>query len=140
MADGAIDVDVDGLRELGTGLTTLADTLGSALEAVDAVPIDAVAPVVGPVGADFMSALLAATARHREVLAGLTRVTDAAGDLVLQTGRLFEEADVTGAATIGAAGTGDAGATGAGTGDSGSAGAGSAGAGSAGPDMTERWV
>ena len=52
MADGAIDVDVDGLRELGTGLTTLADTLGSALEAVDAVPIDAVAPVVGPVGAD----------------------------------------------------------------------------------------
>ena len=131
MADGAIDVDVDGLRELGTGLTTLADTLGGALEAVDAVPIDAVAPVVGPVGADFMSALLAATARHREVLADLTRVTDAAGDLVLQTGRLFEESDAAGAAMIGAAGTGGPGAAGA---------AGSAGAGSAGPDMTERWV
>ncbi|MBS7547234.1 type VII secretion target [Dietzia massiliensis] len=139
MADGAIDVDVDGLRELGTGLTTLADTLGSALEAVDAVPIDAVAPVVGPVGADFMSALLAATARHREVLAGLTRVTDAAGDLVLQTGRLFEESDAAGAAAIGAAGTGTAGAAGAGGAGAASA-AGSAGAGSAGPDMTERRV
>ena len=72
-----------------------------------------------------MSALLAATARHREVLADLTRVTDAAGDLVLQTGRLFEESDAAGAAMIGAAGTG---------------GPGAAGAGPAGLDMTERWV
>lgn len=106
MADGAIDVHVDGLRELGTGLTTLADSLGAALQAVDSLPIDAVAPVVGPVGADFLSALLAATARHRDVLAGVTRVTDAAGQLVLETGRVFEDSDVGGAETIGAAGTG----------------------------------
>lgn len=106
MADGAIDVHVDGLRELGTGLTTLADTLGSALEAVNSLPIDAVAPVVGPVGADFMSALLAATDRHRDVLAGVARVTDAAGRLVLESGRLYEESDTAGAAAIGAAGTG----------------------------------
>ena len=74
MADGAIDVHVDGLRELGTGLTTLAEVLGGTLGAVDSLPIDAVAPVLGPVGADFMSALLTATARHREVLAGVARV------------------------------------------------------------------
>ncbi|WP_314038450.1 type VII secretion target [Dietzia sp. CH92] len=134
MTDGAIDVDVDGLRELGAGLTTLADTLGGALEAVDAVPIDAVAPVVGPVGADFMSALLAATSRHREVLAGLVRVTDAAGELVLSTGRLFEGADAAGADAIGAAGSGVADAIGA----AGSGGV--AAARSAGPDMTERRV
>jgi hypothetical protein len=105
MTDGAIDVHVDGLRELGTGLTTLADTLGGVLEAVDGLPIGAVAPVVGPVGADFMSALMDATARHREVLAGLTRVTDAAGDLVLETARLYEQSDAATARAIGAAGT-----------------------------------
>ncbi len=121
MTDGAIDVHVDGLRELGTGLTTLADTLGGALEAVDGLPIEAVTPVVGPVGADFMSALMAATARHREVLAGLTRVTDAAGELVLETARLFDESDAAGAGAIGAAGA--AGATGA-----------------AGADLTGKWV
>lgn len=104
MADGAIDVHIDGLRELGTGLGELADTLGGALEAVDTLPIDAVAPVVGPVGADFMSALLAATARHREVLTGATRVADAAGHLVLETCRLYEDSDVAGADAIGAAG------------------------------------
>lgn len=103
MADGAIDVHIEGLRELGTGLGALADTLGGALEAVDTLPIDAVAPVVGPVGADFMSALLAATARHREVLTGVTRVADAAGDLVLTSCRLYEESDVTGADAISAA-------------------------------------
>ncbi|MFN3602238.1 MAG: type VII secretion target [Dietzia sp.] len=113
MADGAIDVHVDGLRELGTGLTTLADALGGALGAVDALPIDAVAPVLGPVGADFMSALLAATARHREVLAGVARVSDAAGQLVLETGRLYAESDSAGADAIGAAGT-DGGGTGVG--------------------------
>lgn len=106
MADGVIDVHVDGLRELGTGLTTLANALGGALEAVDALPVDAVAPVVGPVGADFMSALLAATARHRQVLAGVARVTDAAGQLVLETGRVYSESDAAGAGAIGAAGTG----------------------------------
>lgn len=106
MADGAIDVHVDGLRELGTGLTTLADSLGATLQAVDSLPIEAVAPVVGPVGADFLSALLAATARHRDVLAGVTRVTEAAGQLVLETGRVFEDSDVGGAEAIGAAGTG----------------------------------
>lgn len=106
MTDGAIDVQVDGLRELGTGLTTLAEALGGALEAVDTLPIDAVTPVVGPVGADFMSALLAATARHREVLAGVARVTDAAGQLVLETGRAFSEVDSAGAGAIGAAGAG----------------------------------
>ncbi|MFN3339901.1 MAG: type VII secretion target [Dietzia sp.] len=106
MADGAIDVHVDGLRELGTGLTTLADALGGALGAVDALPIDAVAPVLGPVGADFMSALLSATARHREVLGGVARVSDAAGRLVLETGRLYAESDAAGADAIGAAGTG----------------------------------
>ena len=105
MADGAIDVQVDGLRELGAGLIALADTLGGALEAVDTLPIGAVAPVVGPVGADFMSALLAATARHREVLAGVARVTDAAGQLVLETGRVYEETDAGGADAIGAAGS-----------------------------------
>lgn len=118
MTDGAIDVHVDGLRELGTGLTTLADTLGGALEAVDGLPIESVTPVVGPVGADFMSALMAATARHREVLAGLTRVTDAAGELVLETARLFDESDAAGAAAIGAAGA----------------------AGAAGADLTGKWV
>lgn len=112
MTDGAIDVHVDGLRELGTGLTTLADTLGGALEAVDGLPIEAVAPVVGPVGAEFMSALMAATARHREVLAGLAHVTDAAGELVLETTRLFQESDTAGARAIS----------------------------SAGADLTERWV
>jgi hypothetical protein len=124
MTDGVIEVDVEGLRELGKGLTVLADTLGGVLQAVDSVPIDAVAPVVGPVGADFMSALLAATARHREVLAGVARVTDAAGRLVLETGRTFEDADSAGAAAIGAAGA-------AGTGGP---------AGIAGVGLTERWV
>lgn len=104
MADGAIDVHIEGLRELGSGLGALADTLGGALEAVDTLPIDAVAPVVGPVGADFMSALLAATARHREVLWGVTRVTDAAGQLVLETSRLYEDSDAAGADAIGTAG------------------------------------
>lgn len=104
MADGTIDVHVDGLRELGTGLTTLAGTLGSALETVDSLPLEAVAPVVGPVGAEFMSALMAATARHREVLAGVARVTDAAGDLVLETARVFEDTDAAGAGAISAAG------------------------------------
>ncbi|AVZ38838.1 MULTISPECIES: type VII secretion target [unclassified Dietzia] len=104
MADGAIDVHVDGLRELGTGLTTLADALGGVLGAVDSLPLDEVAPVLGPVGADFMSALLAATARHREVLAGVARVSDAAGHLVLETGRVYTESDVGGAEAIGAAG------------------------------------
>lgn len=106
MADGAIDVHVDGLRELGTGLTTLADALGGAVHAVDGLPIDAVAPVVGPVGAEFMSALLAVTARHRAVLAGVARVSGAAGELVLETGRVFEDSDEGGAGAIGAAGTG----------------------------------
>ena len=106
MTDGAIDIRVEGLRELGTGLTVLADTLGDVLGAVDAVPIEAVAPVVGPVGADFMSALLAATARHREVLAGVAGVTDAAGRLVLETGRVLGDADAAGADGIGAAGVG----------------------------------
>lgn len=104
MADGTFDVHVDGLRELGTGLTTLAETLGGALETVDSLPLEAVAPVVGPVGAEFMAALMAATARHREVLAGLARVTDAAGDLVLETARVFEDTDAAGAWAIGAAG------------------------------------
>ena len=104
MADGAIDVHVGALQELGTGLMTLADVLGGALEAVDTLPIGAVAPVVGPVGADFMSALISATARHRDVLAGVARVTDAAGALVLETGRVFEESDAGGAQAIGAAG------------------------------------
>ena len=104
MADGTIDVHVDGLRGLGAGLTTLAETLGGALEAVDSLPIEAVVPVVGPVGAEFMAALLAATSRHREVLAGVAGVTDAAGDLVLQTARLFEGADASGAGAISAAG------------------------------------
>lgn len=111
MADGAIDVHVEGLRELGTGLGTLADTLGEALHAVDTLPIDAVAPVVGPVGADFMSALLAATARHREALSGVTRVTGAAGDLVLETSRVYEETDVAAADALGAAGRGLSGDT-----------------------------
>lgn len=106
MADGTIDVHVDGVRELGTGLTALARTLGGALETVDSLPLEAVAPVVGPVGADFMSALLSATARHREVLAGVARVTDAAGDLVLESARLFEDTDSTGAGAIGAAARG----------------------------------
>lgn len=106
MADGTMDVQVDGLRELGTGLTTLADTLGSALDTVDSLPLEAVAPVVGPVGAEFMSALMSATARHREVLAGVARVTDAAGDLVLESARLFEGTDTAGAGAIGAAGRG----------------------------------
>ena len=57
MADGAIDVDVDGLRELGTGLTTLADTLGSALEAVDTIAEGL---------ADLAGALLHRV-RHREL-------------------------------------------------------------------------
>ncbi|HMT48772.1 type VII secretion target [Dietzia sp. UBA5065] len=106
MADGAIDVHVDGLRDLGAGLTALADTLRGALEAVDTLPIDAVAPVVGPVGADFLSALLAATARHREVLAGAARVSDAAGRLVLETARVYQDTDSGGAEAIGAAGSG----------------------------------
>lgn len=104
MADGAIDVHVDGLRELGTGLRELGSTLGSALQAVDGLPIDAVAPVVGPVGADFMSALLAATARHRDVLAGVARVTDAAGDLITETAGLYENTDTATAQTLGVAG------------------------------------
>ena len=111
MADGAIDVHVDGLRELGTGLTTLAEVLGGTLGAVDSLPIDAVAPVLGPVGADFMSALLTATARHREVLAGVARVSDAAGQLVLETGRLYSETDAAGADALGAAATDVAGIT-----------------------------
>lgn len=104
MADGAIDVHVGALQELGTGLMTLADVLGNALEAVDTVPVEAVAPVLGPVGADFMSALLSATARHRDVLAGVARVTDAAGALVMETGRVFEESDAEGARAVGTAG------------------------------------
>lgn len=104
MADGTIDVHVDGLRELGTGLTTLAETLQGALETVDSLPLEAVAPVVGPVGAEFMSALMSATARHREVLAGVARVTDAAGDLVVESARLFEDTDTSGAGAISAAG------------------------------------
>ena len=106
MPAGAIDVHVDGLRELGTGLGSLADALESALGAVDSLPLEAVAPVVGPVGAEFMSALLAATERHREVLGGVTRVADAAGGLVLETCRLYEESDVAGAEAIGRAGRG----------------------------------
>ena len=107
MPDGGMtDVQLEGLRELGNGLGTLAETLGGALQAVDALPIDAVAPVVGPVGADFMSALLAATERHREVLSGVARVTDAAGRLVLETGRLYEESDAGTAEALGAAGAG----------------------------------
>lgn len=104
MAGESIDVHVDGLRELGTGLTTLAETLGGALDTVDSLPLAAIAPVVGPVGAEFMSALLAATSRHRDVLAGLTRTTDAAGELILATARLYEDTDAAGAAAIGAAG------------------------------------
>lgn len=103
-AGGLTAVQIEGLRELGTGLETLADQLGSALRAVDTLPLDAVAPVLGPIGADFMSALLAATARHREVLTDLTRVTGAAGDLVLATGRLFEDADADTAAGLPSAG------------------------------------
>lgn len=104
MTDGTIDVHTEALQELGTGLMTLAEVLGGALEAVDALPIEAVAPVVGPVGADFMAALTAATASHREVLAGVARVTDAAGALVLETGRVFAGTDDAGARAIGAAG------------------------------------
>lgn len=100
MADGAIDVDVEGMRDLGNGLRELGSSLGSALRAVDGIPIDAVSPVVGPVGADFMSALMAATARHREVLAGVARVTDAAGELVSESARLFEETDTAGGRAI----------------------------------------
>ncbi|WP_216694626.1 type VII secretion target [Dietzia psychralcaliphila] len=122
MADGAIDVHVDGLRELGTGLTTLADALGGTLGAVDALPLDAVAPVLGPVGADFMAALLSATARHREVLAGVARVSDAAGQLVLETGRVYAESDDAGADAIGAAGNGIGGTGGVGTGGAGTPG------------------
>lgn len=106
MADGTIDVHVDGLRELGTGLMTLSETLEGALETVDSLPLEAVAPVVGPVGAEFMSALMSATARHREVLAGVARVTDAAGDLVLESARLFEGTDTAGAGAIASAGRG----------------------------------
>ena len=106
MADGSIDVDVDGMRELGAGLTTLADALGGALGAVDSLDLGTVASAVGPVGADFMSALLSATERHRGVLAGVARVTDAAGQLVLETGRVYAGTDAEGAAAIGAAGTG----------------------------------
>lgn len=104
MADGGMtDVRIEGLRELGSGLTVLADTLGGALRAVDTLPIDEVAPVLGPVGADFTSALVAATARHRDVLAGVARVSDAAGRLVLETSRLYEDADSGAASAIGAA-------------------------------------
>ncbi|WP_010542044.1 type VII secretion target [Dietzia alimentaria] len=104
MADGAIDVHVDGLRELGTGLRELGSSLGSALQAVDGLPVDAISPVVGPVGADFMSALLTATARHREVLAGVARVTDAAGDLITETAGLYEDTDTSTAQALGIAG------------------------------------
>lgn len=104
MADGAIDVHVDGLRELGTGLRELGSSLGSALQAVDGLPIDSISPVVGPVGADFMSALLAATSRHREVLSGVARVSDAAGDLIMESARLYENTDTATADALGAAG------------------------------------
>lgn len=104
MAEGAIDVHVDGLRELGTGLRELGSSLGSALEAVDGLPIDSISPVVGPVGADFMSALLAATARHREVLSGVARVSDAAGDLIIQSARAYEETDTATSEALGAVG------------------------------------
>ncbi|HHX85078.1 MAG TPA: hypothetical protein GX694_07060 [Actinomycetales bacterium] len=92
-ATGTTAVHLEGLHDLGTGLGTLADQLGAALQAVDTLPIDAVSPVLGPVGADFLSALLDATARHREVLTDLTRVTGAAADLVSASGRLFEDTD-----------------------------------------------
>ena len=104
MADGAIDAHVDGLRELGTGLRELGSSLGSALQAVDGLPIDSISPVVGPVGADFMSALLAATSRHREVLSGVARVSDAAGDLIMESARLYENTDTATADALGAAG------------------------------------
>ena len=116
MADGTIDVHVDGLRELGTGLTTLAGTLGTALETADSLPIEALVPVVGPVGGEFMAALLAATQRHRDVLAGVARVTDAAGDLIVETARLYEDTDAAGADAIRAAGTGTGTGTGTGAG------------------------
>lgn len=111
MGDGTIDVHVDGLRELGTGLTTLAGALGGALETVDSLPLEALVPVVGPVGGEFMAALLAATSRHRDVLAGVARVTDAAGDLIVETARLYEDTDAAGADAIGTAGTAGAAVT-----------------------------
>ena len=99
-AGGLTAVQIDGLVELGGGLGALADQLGSALRAVDSLPLDAVGPVLGPVGGEFVGALHAATARHREVLADLTRVAGAAGDLVLQTGRMLGDADAATAAAL----------------------------------------
>ena len=108
---GTTAVDIEGLQEVGHGLGTLAEQLGSALRGVDALPLGAVAPVLGPVGADFLAALHAATARHREVLSDLVRVTGAAGDLVLQSSRLLSDADAATAAGIGSAGAATEGAT-----------------------------
>jgi|GEM_PF-3050683 len=102
---GGTTVRPEGLRELGTGLEQLADTLGTALQAVDSVPLDVVGAVLGPVGAGFAEALLAATGRHRHVLSELTRVTGAAGELVLASERLYTGTDAGVAGAVGAAAT-----------------------------------
>ena len=99
-AGGLTDIRPDGLEEVGAGLTGLADTLGNALQAVDSVPVDAVAPVLGPVGTRFTQALLAATSRHRQVLSDCTRVAAAAGDLVAATATVYREVDAGGARSI----------------------------------------
>lgn len=99
-AGGLTDVRPDALEEVGAGLTGLADTLGDALRAVDAAPVDAVAPVLGPVGARFTRALLAATTRHRQVLADCTRVASASGELVTATAAMYRRVDGAGAGSI----------------------------------------
>ena len=102
---GHTEVDLDLLAQVGTGLGDLADTLQGALHAVDSIPLAQLGPVLGPVGADFLSALLDVTARHREVLGGAARVADAAGELVLATGRLYSDTDTRTAGDVSSAGS-----------------------------------
>lgn len=98
-AGGALRVDPDALRRLEWGLAELGGTLGDAVGAVDSLPLGAVAPVLGPVGAEFVAALVDATSRHRQVLGDVARVSVSASEVVGAARRSFESTDAaTGAA------------------------------------------
>ena len=94
------------MYRLQAALDELGETLSTAVQATDALPIDAVRPVVGPVGAEFMAALVSATTRHRQALADAARVSKSAAGVVGGTAQPYEVTDDSTAAALGRAGSG----------------------------------
>lgn len=106
---GGVFATPEAMHGVQSGLSELGDVLSAAVHSADSLPVEALRPVLGAVGARFMDALVAATARHRRVLAEAAGVSRSAAAAVGGTAQLYEATDASSSAAIGRAGAGRSG-------------------------------